>query len=160
VEKAVLVHEGEALEDLEHDGAHARLGQVPLARLAHLVQVALQELKHKVQLVVLADDLLELDDVGVVELAQAAHLAQRNALLPAVELFLHVLDGHHLPSLPVHALVHGAIGAVAQQLGHLVALHCSLGGPSRRLARGVSAACWGRQARRGAGTGNDSRNPW
>jgi UDP-N-acetyl-D-mannosaminuronic acid transferase (WecB/TagA/CpsF family) len=53
-----------------------------------------QVLKHEEQLVVLADDLLELDHVGVVELAQALHLAQVHALLPGVELALHLLDGH------------------------------------------------------------------
>ena len=123
MKEPVLVHKGEALEDLVHDGAHAGLGQVALPRLAHFIEVALQKLKHKVQLVILSDYLLELDNVGVVELAQAPHLAQGNALLPAVKLLLHVFDCHNLPRLTVHALVHRPIRAIPQHLGDLVPVH-------------------------------------
>ena len=51
------------------------LGQQLLAVLAQLVQVLVEELEDKVEGVILADDLLELDDVGVRHLAQRLHLA-------------------------------------------------------------------------------------
>jgi len=123
VEKPVLVHKGEALEDLEHHAAHRGLGQRPVARLAHLVEVAVQVLKHEEQLVILPDHLLQLHDAGVAQLAQRAHLAQGHALLPRVELLLHALDGHHLARLPVDGAVHRAVGPIAENLGDFVALH-------------------------------------
>lgn len=90
----MLVHVGEALQDLVEPVADARLWQQLVAVLHHLVQIAVEVLKDKVELVVLADDLFELDDGGVRELAQRGHLAQRHALLPAVEFALHLLDRH------------------------------------------------------------------
>lgn len=56
-------------------------------------------------------------------LSHATHLAQRQALVPAVELALHALDGHHLARLPVGGLEHAAVCAVAQLRGDAVALH-------------------------------------
>ena len=53
-----------------------------------------QKLKYKEQLVVLPDDLLQLDDAGVAELAQRLDLPQRHALLPRVKLAFHLLDRH------------------------------------------------------------------
>mmetsp|Transcript_28252 Transcript_28252/g.71009 ORF Transcript_28252/g.71009 Transcript_28252/m.71009 type:complete len:405 (-) Transcript_28252:437-1651(-) len=82
VEVAVLVDVRQALHDLVQPVAYARLGQQLVPVLHHLVHVAIQELKHKVQLVVLADDLLQLHHARVVELAQRLDFPQRHALLP------------------------------------------------------------------------------
>jgi hypothetical protein len=57
VEEAVLVDESKALEYLEHDVADDRLGEVSLALLHHLVEVALHEFEGEKQLVLLADHL-------------------------------------------------------------------------------------------------------
>eukprot|EP00967_Tisochrysis_lutea_P053031 scaffold65805_cov31-Tisochrysis_lutea.AAC.3 len=96
VEEAVLVHVGERLQHLIAHVAHLGLGKVLLAVLAELVEIHVKELEDEVEYVVLADDLLELDDVGVAHLAEALHLAQLHALLPRVKLLLHALDRDNL----------------------------------------------------------------
>ena len=70
VEKRVGVHVVQALQDLEHKVPHLGLGQQLLPLLGHLIQVPVQKLKHKVQLVVLPDHLLQLHNVWVVQLFQ------------------------------------------------------------------------------------------
>lgn len=70
MEKSVLVHEREALEDLVHDVADSAFGKVLFPLLHQLVQVLFHEFKHEEQLVILTNDFLEFDDVGVVHLAQ------------------------------------------------------------------------------------------
>ena len=61
VEVAVLVHEGESLEDLEHhvpDGIlREQLVPVVISLLHHLVEVLLHIFKHKVKSVILTDNL-------------------------------------------------------------------------------------------------------
>ena len=86
VEEAVLVHEGKALEDLVHYIANLGLGEVALSPLHDFVQIGLHELKHKEQLVVFSNHLLQLDYIRVVELLQRFHFAQLHALLPSEEL--------------------------------------------------------------------------
>ncbi len=73
-----------------------------------------------------------------------SHLAQRQALVPAVELALHALDGHHLPRLPVGSLEHAAVGAVAQLRGDAVALHGGrwAGGADRRRGAAEGGPGW------------------
>jgi len=56
--------------------------------------VFFHELEDEVEVVVFADDFLELDDVGVPQLAKRLHLAQRHTLVPRVVLALHALDCH------------------------------------------------------------------
>mmetsp|Transcript_124915 Transcript_124915/g.303364 ORF Transcript_124915/g.303364 Transcript_124915/m.303364 type:complete len:290 (-) Transcript_124915:69-938(-) len=123
VEEPVLVHEGQALEDLEHDVADLRLREVLLACLHQLVQVLLHVLEHEEELVILTDHFLELDNVGVVELLEALDLAQLHALFPRVELLLHLLDGHHLPRGAVDGLEDGPVGAVPELHRDFVAVH-------------------------------------
>ena len=79
------------LEQLVAEVAHLRLLEEGVALLAELVEVLLEELEDEVEHVVLADHLLELDDVRVRQLAQRLHLAQLHALLPRIELLLHFL---------------------------------------------------------------------
>ena len=88
-----------------------------------MIQVLLHVLEHEVQLVVLANDFLQLHDVGVVQLAQGLHLTKGDGLLPAVELTLHLLDGNHLVRLSVRRLPHAAIRPVSELLLHLVSIH-------------------------------------
>jgi hypothetical protein len=74
VEEPVAMHVGERLQDLENDGAHGRVRK-RLGRLAHEAeQVALDVLEDKIQAIVLADDLLQLHHVGMVQLLQGLHL--------------------------------------------------------------------------------------
>ena len=51
-------------------------------------------LEDEEDLVLLADDLLQLDERGVLQLPQRQDLAQPQRLVPAVKLALHLLHGH------------------------------------------------------------------
>ena len=51
-------------------------------------------LEDEEDLVLLADDLLQLDERGVLQLPQRQDLPQPQRLVPAVELALHLLHGH------------------------------------------------------------------
>lgn len=55
---------------LKHVVTRHALGEELLPALGDLVQVLLEEFEDEVEDVLLADDLLELDDVGVLHLAQ------------------------------------------------------------------------------------------
>lgn len=74
--------------------AEATLTRTMLASSPPPAPRAHQELEDEEELVVLSDDLLELDNAWVVELAQRLDLPQVHALLPRVELALHLLDSH------------------------------------------------------------------
>ena len=123
MEVPVLMQISDGVQNLIDPVLHPGLGEVPIAVLYLLIQVLLHVLEHEVQLVVLANDFLQLHDVGVVQLAQGLHLTKGDGLLPAVELTLHLLDGNHLVRLSVRRLPHAAIRPVSELLLHLVSIH-------------------------------------
>ena len=65
----------------------------------------MQLLRHK-------QDLLELDDVGVVEFPQRLDLSQFKALIPVLILTFHLLDGHNLIGFFVDGLEDSSEGAI------------------------------------------------
>ena len=71
-------------------------GKRSVASLRKLVEVTLEMFKHEEEFIVFPNNFLELDDVRVVQLAEGLHFAEVHALLPAVELALHLLDGDTL----------------------------------------------------------------
>ena len=91
----------------------------------------------KIQLVVFANHLFQLDDVGMVQLAQGLHLTKGDGLFPAVKLAFHLLDSHHLVRLPVRRFPHAAVRAVPELSSHFVSIHRnepeSGGTPTARL---------------------------
>jgi hypothetical protein len=92
VEEPVAMHVGERLQDLENDGAHGRVRK-RLGRLAHEAeQVALDVLEDEVQAIVLADDLLQLHHVGMVQLLQGLHLEGLNET--AASIFARIKRRH------------------------------------------------------------------
>ena len=58
------------LPALLHPVANLRLGEVSVPIFGHLVEVCFHVLENKEQLIILADNLLQLHDVGVAELLQ------------------------------------------------------------------------------------------
>jgi hypothetical protein len=52
------------------------------------------EVENEEELVILSNNLLKLDDTGVVELSQRLDLSQAHALIPGRELLFHLLDGN------------------------------------------------------------------
>ena len=97
--------------------------------LHQLIQVLLHVLKDEVEYVVLPDDLLELDDIGVAKLLQGLNLAQIHRLLPRVVLALHAFDGDLLARVDALAEHDRAEGAIAQLVQRYVAIHRHLGRP-------------------------------
>ena len=96
MEEAVLVHVGEAGASFKYDAFDDRFGHaiaLILDVFVHLEDVLLGVLEYEVQLVVLAQRLLQLDDVLVVQLPERLDLAQVDALVPARVLALDALDG-------------------------------------------------------------------
>ena len=78
-------------ENKAHTSVRANIGvgtrgadvRVRIAHVLHeLEEVSFHELEHKKKLVVLSDDFLQLDDVGVAQLFQRLHLSELHALLP------------------------------------------------------------------------------
>lgn len=70
MEKAVLVHERQTLEDLHDNVLYDGLSEWLLAVLDQLVEILFHVLEHKVQSVVFADDFLQLDEVCMAQLLQ------------------------------------------------------------------------------------------
>jgi hypothetical protein len=66
VKEAVLVHVGQAEQCLVHDALDLALGEARLAVFHQLIDVLLHVFKHEVEVVIHADDLLELDNLLVV----------------------------------------------------------------------------------------------
>ncbi len=93
------------------------------AFLSDLVKVAFDELKNKMEHVVAADDLVQFDDVGMSQTPESPYLSQIQALLPAIELPLHLLDRHHLVSLHIDRLLHRSIRSVPERAQHSKFIH-------------------------------------
>lgn len=60
--------------------------------LLHLVDVAIEILKYKVELVIFFDELQQLHNVGMMQFAQNAHLIEGSALIPISVLLLHLFN--------------------------------------------------------------------
>ena len=67
VEEAMLVHECQPLKYLVHYISYGGLGKVPVSRAHELIEVAVHKFEDEEELIVLANDFLQLDDIRVVE---------------------------------------------------------------------------------------------
>ena len=123
VKEAVLVHVGESKYGLVHDGLDLGFVEALLLVLHQLVDILLHVFKHEVEVVVDPDHLLELDDLLVVEFAEGLDLAEGHALLPRVELLLHLLDGYLLLGRYVDSFDDRAVSAITQRLRDLILIH-------------------------------------
>ena len=66
---------------------------------------------------------MHLDDVGVSYFSEGLDLPQLEALVPALVLVLHGLDGHQFLGFDVDGLVDSPKGPVPQYFYYLVLLH-------------------------------------
>jgi len=123
VEEPLLVHVRERLERLEHDVAHGGLAELLGAVLHHLLDVLVELLEDHVEFVVGSDDLLELHDVGVSDLAQGLDLAQVDALLPAEELLLHLLDCYCFIRTLVDCFLNCPLGPISDCFHYFLTFH-------------------------------------
>ena len=90
----------------------------------HLAEIAVHELKHEEQSALLADQLLEVDDVRVLlQLLQRFQLAELQGLVPRAKFFLDFLHGHALAAGLVLRLEHTTEGALTKNFEHVVLLH-------------------------------------
>jgi hypothetical protein len=76
-----------------------------------------------VEFLVDQQDLLHLDDVGMVEFPQGFDLPQLEALLPVLVLALHLLDRHHFVGLVVDCLEDSSKGSISQDAYYFIFLH-------------------------------------
>mmetsp|Transcript_36102 Transcript_36102/g.93777 ORF Transcript_36102/g.93777 Transcript_36102/m.93777 type:complete len:558 (-) Transcript_36102:101-1774(-) len=98
-----------------------------------LLEVHVQELKHKEDAVLRVHHILQPDDVLVVELPEEGDLPDGGARYALVLLLKHdLLERDNVPRLPVARLVYHAIGALPQLFQFLVLLH---GVPRPRLPK-------------------------
>ena len=68
MEKSHLVHEGHTLKYLIHNIANVRFWEMLVATFHQFVQIAVHELEHEKQLIVLTDNFAEFNYVRVIEL--------------------------------------------------------------------------------------------
>lgn len=123
MEKAKLVHKGKPLQNLIQNVANTCFRESFSAGFHRFIQIFRHVFEYEKQLVVFADDLLELDYVGMVELFQRDHFAQLHALAPAAESLLHFLNGYDLPCTLVHRLQNATIGSIAERVCNFVPVH-------------------------------------
>mmetsp|Transcript_24900 Transcript_24900/g.62075 ORF Transcript_24900/g.62075 Transcript_24900/m.62075 type:complete len:201 (+) Transcript_24900:317-919(+) len=131
----------ERAEELHHKVLDLAQPESPvcgfLRRRQQPCQVVLHVFKHEVHGALLAGarDGQQLDDVGMVELAQNDDLARHELQARAVHaLQSDLLQCHQAVSVQVHRLVHGAVRALAH-LGDLLVRHDEAGlPPNQRLA--------------------------
>ena len=123
MEKSVLVHVCQSQHCLVHDASDLLFGESLAAVFHELIDVLLHEFEDEVKIIVDTNDLFELNDLGVVKLAQRLYFPKGHALLPRVKLLLHLLDGNFFLRLDVYGLDHTAICAVAERLQNLVPFH-------------------------------------
>jgi hypothetical protein len=76
--------------------------------------IFLHKLKHEKELVVVFDDFVEPDDVGMVEFLEHFDLVEVDAFLPVGILLLDLFDGYDLFGLFVDGLDDGAETAIAE----------------------------------------------
>ena len=124
VHEVQRVHVGEALQKLVHVEPDELGIEAVLGLLQHFEQVVLHVLEDEVDDALLAEGLLELDDVGVLEHLEHLHLAHGGLLDYFVLLgLLELLDGHHFAGLVAAALEHHAVRALPDDPHYIVLLH-------------------------------------
>lgn len=104
MEKTLLVHVVQGLACLEHDVTDLSFWKGSTTSPFHeFVNVALHVLEHHMKNIVLSYYLLQLDNIGMVQLPQGFDLAEFHALVPSVNLLLHLFYCHHLAAILVLA---------------------------------------------------------
>ncbi len=74
MKETMFMHKCKPLKRLVHYVSYFGFWEVFISLLHHLIQIAIHEFKHKVKLIVLADDFPKLDDIGVVQLFQTLQM--------------------------------------------------------------------------------------
>lgn len=92
----VLVHVSQPLQGLKHNISNLVFTEEFLPFLHELVDIDVEVFKDEVEYVLVENDFVELNDVGVRQLHEGLDLSQTDALIPLVVLLLHLLYGHDL----------------------------------------------------------------
>ena len=86
VEKTVLVQVCQSVGDLKKDALYLRFGKRAFRFVStdvHLVQIGLNEVKHKVQFVTGENDFLELDNMRVINFLERLDFSQLKTFIPS-----------------------------------------------------------------------------
>jgi hypothetical protein len=124
MEETMLVSVPETEQRLIHVCLHNFLTHRSAFVVLHdVVEVLFHILKHKMQIIVNANYLLQLYNVGMTKFSQRFHFPQRHALFPTEELFFHGLDGDNVAGLLVGRLLHITKGARAYVAYDFIFVH-------------------------------------
>ena len=104
MEEAVPVHVRQTKHSLEHDAFDLLLRELLCSIFHQLVDVLLHVLKDEIQVVIHTNHFFELDDLWMVQFSKRLDLSKGHALLPRVELLLHLFDSYLFSALSVHGL--------------------------------------------------------
>jgi hypothetical protein len=97
VKEPVLVHVGETFEELVHRCSNLLTCERALALRDELVQIALHEFKHEVELFILLDQFLQGDDSRVaLQFLERFEFPLIKTILPALVISFDMLDCHYL----------------------------------------------------------------
>lgn len=123
MEITVSVASGNALKTLISHLSNILFGRLTGTLGDDFVEVLFHELEDEIEAVFLADDLLELHYVMVVQLAKRLDLTQLHGLVPGGESRFHPLYGHDFVGELVASLGNAAEGSVSNGLYRFIFLH-------------------------------------
>ena len=121
--EAVLMTPSDALQTLIGHESDSIFIKLVLVLLDMLVEVCLHEFEDKEEVVFLANDLFELDDVWVGKFAEGFDFAQGHGFVPGGKGLLHFFDGDDFVACFVAGFGDGAEGAIADFPNCLIFLH-------------------------------------
>ena len=91
--------------------------------LNQLIDIPLQVLEYKIELIVAFDELDECYDVGMMQPTQNSHFVEVDTLLPLLISFLHMLDSHYPTSTLIDSLDNTSKSAITKFAPQFVFLH-------------------------------------
>jgi hypothetical protein len=91
----------------------------------YFVEIVVEVLKNHIKFIRDKEDLLELDDIGMIQFSEGFDLSQFDALVPIGIFLFHFFDGYHFASLGVRRFVDSAKCTVSKRLYRLIFLHCT-----------------------------------
>lgn len=123
MEEAMFVHVGETKDSLKHNALNLILGEWLRPALHKLVYILFHVFKYKVEVIVDSNDFLQFHDERVIQFTQRLDLSQGHALLPRVELLLHLFDRHFFLRLQVDGLDDRTVRTIAESFQNFVPFH-------------------------------------
>lgn len=94
-----------------------------LAIFHEVKDISLHKFENEMKFVVLLDDFVYFDDVGMMQFKQRLDFREVDAVVPFLVPMLHLFNGNNLASGLVYRFVDGAECAVAEHFSNFVFIH-------------------------------------